>query len=77
MSEAVNLDHSVVIDYTNHRGERGMRHIMPSEDGFVFKATDWHHEPQWILTALDLEKYEFRDFALKDIHSWRPNYVHG
>ena len=29
-------------------------------------ATDWHPEPQWLLTAFDAEKQADRDFALKD-----------
>lgn len=60
----------VWIDYTNHRGERSDRFIMPGQ--IKFTATEWHTEPQWILYAHDLLKDRMRGFALKDIHSWKP-----
>jgi hypothetical protein len=31
-----------------------------------FGSTDWHPEPQWFLKAMDTEKGEMRNFALKD-----------
>jgi len=58
----------VVIDYTNWRGERGKRRIMPIR--IVYDANEWHPETQWILEAVDLEKGEERTFALANIHSW-------
>lgn len=35
-----------------------------------FGSTEWHKEPQWLMTAMDVEKNEIRDFAMKDIESW-------
>lgn len=59
----------VIIDYTNHRGERTMRKITP--DGMVqFKKTPYHTTLQWILGAWDHSKGEHRDFAMDRIHSW-------
>lgn len=50
--------------YTNWRGETSERIIKPM---YVwFGSTEWHPEPQWLLTAFDLEKNADRDFALKD-----------
>lgn len=50
--------------YTNWRGETSERTIQPK---YVwFGSTEWHPEPQWLLTAFDLEKNAHRDFALKD-----------
>jgi hypothetical protein len=68
----------VIIDYTNWRGERRKRRIVPHD--IRFDSTDWHKEPQWLVRAADVElhrqgKPAMRDFALKDIHSWRP--AHG
>ena len=60
----------VEIDYTNHQGMRTMRRILPHE--FRFEASEWHPEQQWVLVAFDTEKNQFRHFAMKDIHSWRP-----
>lgn len=59
-----------VIDYTNHRGERGERKIIPMQ--MFFGASDWHDGIQWFLRALDVDKGAERVFAMKDIHSWRP-----
>lgn len=62
---------AVVIDYTNHRGERAERTIVPRV--VWFGMTRWHPDiPQWLLDAIDVDKQEDRTFAMKDIHSWRP-----
>ena len=60
----------VTIDYTNWRGERRERDVLPHS--IVFEATRWHPEPQWLLRAVDLEDYVPKEFAMKDIHSWKP-----
>jgi predicted DNA-binding transcriptional regulator YafY len=62
----------VSIDYTNHRGERGVRKIVPVHGGIVFRSSEWHREPQWLLDALDIDKDEIRCFAIASIHSWTP-----
>ena len=54
----------VTLTYTNWRGETAQRTIVPQR--VWFGSTDWHPEPQWLLTALDAEKGAERDFALKD-----------
>jgi hypothetical protein len=59
----------VIIDYTNHRGERRERAIVPWS--IKFKETPHHKPAQWVLNAWDVEKCAQRTFALKDIHSWR------
>lgn len=64
------MDRHVLIDYTNWRGERALRKILPF--GLVFGSNQFHPEPQWLVQALDLKKGENRSFALKDIHSWKP-----
>lgn len=60
----------VLIDYTNHRGERSHRTISPI--GISFEATTWHREPQWVLWALENKSGEsvVRAFAIKDIYQW-------
>jgi hypothetical protein len=73
-------DHQVVlIDYTNYRGERSTYLILPK---FVWFGTNmFHPEPQWLLGAeviakngLTLDYTEVKkEFAMKDIHSWKPN----
>jgi predicted DNA-binding transcriptional regulator YafY len=59
---------SIVIDYTNHRGERAWRSIKPV--ALRFGSTRWHREPQWLLEAYDLDKQTSREFALTGIHSF-------
>ncbi|MGV3721359.1 MAG: hypothetical protein ACO1SX_10670 [Actinomycetota bacterium] len=59
---------SVVIDYTNWRGERAKREILPFR--LWFGSNDWHPEPQWLLDAWDAEKDELRIFAMRGIHAW-------
>lgn len=60
----------VVIDYTNWRGERSERIVAPK--CISFGANEWHADPQWLLFAFDLKRGVFREFAMKDIHSWQP-----
>jgi predicted DNA-binding transcriptional regulator YafY len=62
---------TIVIDYTNYRGERARRRVLPNR--LWFGAADWHPEPQWILDAWDIEKGVIRSFAMRDIHSWEPD----
>ncbi len=59
---------TVMVDYTNWRGERGARRIVP--DYMWWGSTEYHPKPQWLLRALDVEKRALRDFAMGSIHSW-------
>ena len=58
----------VEIEYTNYRGERGRRVIVPTL--LYFGSTPWHTEPQWLLSAYDVAKGAARTFAMRDIHDW-------
>ena len=58
----------VTIDYTNHRGERSIRRILPIE--ISFENNEWHHTTQWILYAVDMDRGEERTFALANVHEW-------
>ena len=62
------IEKTVTIDYTNYRGERSTRKIVPKN--IWFGKTEWHPEEQWLLDAIDIEKDAIRNFAMKDIHSW-------
>lgn len=68
MSE--NNGHAVTIDYTNWRGERSFRRIVP--EGVYWGSNEWHPKEQWLLDARDLDRRETRAFAMKGIHSWKP-----
>ena len=54
----------VTVTYTNWRDETADRKILPK--GVWYGSTEWHPEPQWLLRAVDVDKGENRDFALKD-----------
>lgn len=58
----------VKIDYTNWRGERAWRHIIPVS--WSFTSNEWHPDTQWLVEATDIEKGEIRTFALANIHAW-------
>jgi predicted DNA-binding transcriptional regulator YafY len=63
---------SVVIDYTNWRGERSIRRIQPVK--VSFEENPWHRPAQWLLEAIDLDDKHLshKTFALSNIHSWKP-----
>ena len=61
---------AVTINYTNWKNITEDRHILPIE--IWFGKTEWHTEEQWLLRAVDLDKDVERNFAMKDIHSWKP-----
>jgi predicted DNA-binding transcriptional regulator YafY len=50
--------------YTNWRGVTSVREAIPIR--VWYGSTEWHPEPQWLLTAYDVEKQADRDFALTD-----------
>lgn len=61
-------DNEVLIDYTNWRGERGIRRVIPLD--IDKRSTKWHPGRQWLMRAYDVEKKANRDFALESIHGW-------
>jgi len=67
----------VVIDYTNWRGERRHRRIIPQYRGLVFWQSDHHPGTQWLLSAVDCEDNKIKQFAMKGIHSWEPEMSNG
>lgn len=68
--QAVPSELVVLLDYTNYRGERGTRRVVPQR--VWFGATSWHPQDGWLLEAYDVEKQAQRDFALSCIHSMTP-----
>lgn len=55
----------LTIDYVNHKGDRAMRRIVPSRAWYG--SDEWHPETQWRLDAFDVDKGEWRSFALAGI----------
>ena len=54
--------------YKNWKGKIGVRNVLPIK--LWFGHTEFHTEDQWILKAWDLDKKDYRDFAVKDIIKW-------
>lgn len=58
----------LLVDYTNHRGERAIRQIMPIR--LYFGSTQWHPQEQWMLEVYDHDKDAVRDYAIAGVHQW-------
>lgn len=63
------MDKAARIDYTNHKGERAMRQVVPYS--IWHGSTEYQAEPQWYMLAWDTDKKVYRNFSMKDIHSWK------
>lgn len=68
LNSATDMGNPITLTYTNYRGETSERTITPIRSWYG--STEWHPEPQWLLTAFDHEKQANRDFAIKDF-GWR------
>lgn len=51
--------------YKNWRGEKGYRRVVNPE--IVYKETEYHKGLQFILKGFDLDKQDFREYAMADI----------
>jgi hypothetical protein len=73
MSDVIYIEYGVCLafDYTNHRGETATRHVECGRTGATWRSTEWHPEPQWILSMFCLDRREWRDFAMKDMSNVR------
>jgi hypothetical protein len=74
-----NMTNLIELDYTNWKGVRSKRNIIPIE--LQYTSTQYHPEAQWLLVAFDKEKNDIRSFAVRDIHfpiqidkCWQTNY---
>jgi len=62
---------SINVIYKNYRGESGLRKIFPFE--IFYGKNEYHKEEQWLMKVWDLDKEDFREYALKDIIEWKFN----
>jgi predicted DNA-binding transcriptional regulator YafY len=49
-------------DYTNYKGETGKRRAQMI--CIFYGSNEWHKEEQWLLEAYDMDKRDFRFFAM-------------
>lgn len=54
--------------YVNWKGEEAVRTLVPEK--LWYGHTEWHKEDQWLLHAFDVEKDDYRDYAMKDVKKW-------
>jgi hypothetical protein len=55
----------ISFDYTNYRGEQSRRTVTPVTHRWG--TSQWHPELQWLMLALDHDKGQPREFAVKDM----------
>lgn len=55
----------IEFDYVNWKGVNGHRKVKVLSFGYSSNA--YHPEPQWLLEGYDMDKKEFRMFAMKDM----------
>ncbi len=65
------------IDYTNYRNDRAWRLIDCAGSKIRFGTSQYHTEPQWLMTAFDVLKGAEREFAIKDIHEAKTAVLEG
>lgn len=58
------------LDYTNHRGERAVRRVIPMDHKPPeFGPTPHHPTPTWTMRVYDLDRRAERSYQLTAIHS--------
>lgn len=64
-------EEEIWLDYTNHRGERRWRKVVPLVwHSPSYFRTEHHPQHLWTLTMWDVEKQAERTFALENIHGF-------
>lgn len=63
----------VDIDYENHEGRKFRRRIKPVEGGMVHSYNEYHRDPCWLLTALDISgDGTLKTYAMDKVSNWTP-----
>lgn len=60
------IDGDIEFDYVNWRGERGVRRAS-GPYSIRYGTSQYHTEPQFLLSAVDLERGQTREYALRDM----------
>ncbi len=63
------LDNAIRVIYRNYRGEVAQHTIIPTGKLYWGK-NERYIEEQWIMEVWDLEKQDFRDYALRNIQEF-------
>ena len=65
LPEPLNRHQAVTVKYKNWRNEVAERTIIPIQ--LVWGSTEWHPHEQWLLKVWNVERNDYRMYALKDI----------
>lgn len=65
------------LDYTNWRGERSWRTVVPLDKPPEFGPTPHHKGPVWTLRVYDLDRQAERSYVLEDIHQIKASLPEG
>jgi predicted DNA-binding transcriptional regulator YafY len=53
--------------YKNWKGEISERRIDQHSINIYYGEVEWHEGEQWLMEAIDLDKDDYRTFAVRDI----------
>jgi predicted DNA-binding transcriptional regulator YafY len=53
---------SITFDYTNYKGETGKRNAQVIS--IFYGSNQWHKNDQWLMEGYDMDKKDFRYFAM-------------
>jgi predicted DNA-binding transcriptional regulator YafY len=59
------VEKAITVRYKNWHGQTALRSIIPIE--VSWGSTEWHPHAQWLLKVWDIERGDYRQYALKDI----------
>ena len=59
----------VEISYTNYKGETAVRRVHPLS--LSLGESKWHSGRRLFLLAYDLDKEDYREFDVNEIHDWK------
>ena len=62
-------DIAIKVVYKNWKGEVGLRTIIPLS--IHHGKSDFHKDEQWLLKVWDIDKKDYRTYALRDILEWK------
>lgn len=58
----------VKLRYKNWKGEVKVRTVWPMR--IWYGSTEYHKDPQWLMKVYDMDKEDYRDYALRDVEEW-------
>lgn len=62
-------DVAIKVVYKNWKEEVSLRTIIPLS--IYFGNTEFHKDGQWLMKVWDVDKKDYRTYALRDIQEWK------